>query len=55
MIATLAAGSAVVFFVLATILMSLSGFDRGAAVAGLVGLACLSVAVAALAVDRRPH
>ncbi len=55
MIATLAAGSASVFFLLALVLVSLSGFDRGSATAALVGLLLLSVAVTAIAADRRPR
>ena len=40
MVATLAAGSAVAFFLLALVLVTLSGFDRGSAAAALVGLPC---------------
>lgn len=54
MIATLAAGSAAVFFLVAVILAGMSGFDRGSAMAALVGLLLLSVAVTAIAADRRP-
>ncbi len=55
MIATLAAGSAAVCFLLALVLVTLSGFDRGSATAALVGLLLLAVAVSAIASDRRPN
>jgi hypothetical protein len=55
MVATLAAGSAAAFFVVALILLSLNDFDRGAAQAALVGLIALSLSVALVAGDRRPR
>lgn len=51
MIATLAAGSAAVFFLLALVLAEVSGDGRGGLT--LVGLFLLSVAVTAIAGDRR--
>ena len=53
MAGTLAAGSAVVMFFLAVVLIAITGFDRAAAAAVVVGLAFLSVSIASIAVDRR--
>ena len=51
--ATLAAGSAFVFFVVAFVALAIGGFDRAAAAAALFGLMFLAVSVALLAGSRR--
>jgi hypothetical protein len=55
MTATLAAGSAGVLFFVALVLLAGTGFERAAAAAAVLGLLLLSVAVTALAADRRPR
>jgi hypothetical protein len=54
MVGTLAAGSAFVFFALATGALAFRSFDLAAA-GVVIGLLFLSVAVAAIAADRRPR
>ena len=52
--ATLAAASAVAFFMLALAGISLGGFDRGAAAAVILGLLFLAIAVTLIAARARP-
>jgi hypothetical protein len=51
--ATLAAGTAFALFLLAFALLIVTGFERGAAAAVVLGLAVLSLAIALIAADRR--
>ena len=55
MVATLAAGSAVVMFFFALVFLAGTSLDRLAAAAALLGLLLLSIAVTALGADRRPR
>ena len=53
--ATLAAGTALGCFLLALVLLIVTGFDRGAATAVVLGLIALSLAVALIAANQRRH